>query len=445
MLNFTGNTTLTGTGSVFVDDWSPNAIPQHLRQRHPHQQSNHRRHWRNRRLPRQQRPDQRQHGHRQQNPLPPNQQHDQQQPHGSHQQRHPRHQWHHHHPGRQRHHRQHRRSPHRRHPLQTTISGGTISGNITVLSNSTFSNLTVDTASVVVINPAVVLNYSGATFTNNGLIQIDTFSSSAALNFTGNTTLAGSGTVFLDDYNPNASHHPAAANATLTNNQTIHGIGEIDIALINNGTITGDFSTGSRTLNINGHTTNNALIQANNNGIIQFGVGAILNNGTLSGGTFRIDPSGTMIFSDPIATNAATILLTGANATVTGLASLASNTGNLTLQNGAALTLNGPVTNTGNVALTGANTTLTISGGFTNTTGVITGNGTLAGHRSSVTSATAPRSRAPSMANSIQQQLTPPTTLPTRPRTLDQRPRPQQQTHPRNQQRHQGQRPLHPP
>ena len=261
-----------------------------------------------------------------------------------------------------------------------TISGGTISGNITVLSNSTFSNLTIAAASTVVINPAVVLNYTGATFTNNGLIQVDIFSSNAALNFTGNTTLTGNGTIFLDDYNPNA-RITAAPTATLTvdTSQTIHGIGEIDGALINNGTIIGDFATGSRTIAFNGLTTNNGLIKATNTGNVAFSAGSIVAaNGTLaSTGTLQIDSNSSMTSVTPIASSAATIIFNGPNAVFTGFANATTNTGNVTLQAGAAFAFPNSLTNAGAINLNGANTTLTIPGTFNQTTGSLNGNGTL--------------------------------------------------------------------
>ncbi len=254
-----------------------------------------------------------------------------------------------------------------------TIAGGNLTGNITVASSSTLSNVTITNGSKVVINPAIVLNCAGLV-TNNGTIQVDTLSDNADLNLTGNTTLTGTGNVLLDDFGPNA-RITGAANATLTNDtaHTIHGVGEIDVALINNGTIVGDFS--GQALNINGPTVNNGLVQATSNGTVQFAAGTVVSNGTLSGGIFRVDPTGTMKFADPISTNAATILITGANATITGIAALSANSGNFTLQNGATLTLAGPLTNSGNITLTGA--TVTVKGSLTQTTGAVAGNGTL--------------------------------------------------------------------
>ncbi|MGN6369338.1 MAG: beta strand repeat-containing protein [Phycisphaerae bacterium] len=255
-----------------------------------------------------------------------------------------------------------------------TIAGGNLSGNITVLSDSSVADVTIATGSKITINAGIVLNSTGSTITNNGTIQVDTQTADAALNIAANTTLTGTGNVFLNDYGPNA-RIIGAANATLTNDtaHTIHGVGEIDVPLINNGTVSGDFS--GHALVINGATTNNGLIQATAKGIVQFASGSVVSNGTLSGGTFRVDSNSTMTFSDPISTNAATILLSGSNATITGIDSLTTNSGNFTLQNGANFTLAGNLTNSGNISLSGA--ALKVGGNFTQTTGSITGNGTL--------------------------------------------------------------------
>ena len=147
---------------------------------------------------------------------------------------------------------------------------------------------------------------------------------------------------------------------------------------INNGTVLSNI-TGT-VLNVNGPFTNSGLTRATNGASIAFAANTVLNNGTLSGtGTFQVDANSSMSIASPVPfASAATIILTGPNATFTGLSSLASNTGNLTLQSGATTTITGPITNAGTILLNGSNNTLTISGGFTNTTGVITGNGTLA-------------------------------------------------------------------
>jgi len=127
-----------------------------------------------------------------------------------------------------------------------TISGGTVSAasgsNIDVTS-ATFTNLTIAAGSNVIVLPSDTLTLSGPTITNKGVIQIDQDSSNADLNVSSNTLLTGSGTVMLDDYTPNA-RLTSSAGATLTvdTNQTIDGVGEIDTALINNGTVSASVS-----------------------------------------------------------------------------------------------------------------------------------------------------------------------------------------------------------
>ncbi len=257
-----------------------------------------------------------------------------------------------------------------------SIVGGTISGNVT-LASTNLTNVKIAAGSTILLPSATTVNYTGATFTNNGSIQVDSLSSNATLNFTGNTTLTGTGSVFIQDYSPNA-RITGAANTTLTLDtaETIFGIGEIDPRLVNNGTIIGNISIGSRTLFINGPTTNNGLIQATGGGIVAFGTGAT--GTTLNGGTYRVDANSSMSFADNVTTNGATILLTGSAATFGAFNTLTSNVANITLQNGANGTVGGSLNNAGTITLSGANTALAVLGTYTqNSPGVLSSNGTL--------------------------------------------------------------------
>ena len=258
------------------------------------------------------------------------------------------------------------------------IGGNLNGGNFTIVSNSSLTGVGIAANTTVIISPAVILKYTGSTLVNNGTIQIDTQSSNASLSFTGNTTLSGTGTIFLDDWNPSARiDGPANATLTIGAQQTIHGIGDINANIVNNGSIIGDSNTGTHTLTIAGHAVNNGLIKATATGIVAFGPSSIVSaNGTFSGATFQIDANSSMSSADAIVTNTATILFNGPNSAFNGLANLANNAGNLTVQNGSTVGLNGPVTNSGSIALTGANSTLTVAGAYTQTTGSLTGNGT---------------------------------------------------------------------
>ena len=78
----------------------------------------------------------------------------------------------------------------------------------------------------------------------------------------------------------------------------------------------------------------------------------------LNGSTLAF-PSGTSI-----TTNQANITLDGNGATIAGLSGLTSNSGSLSLTNGASLTTAGDFSNTGSLTL-GAGSTLTVKGNYT--------------------------------------------------------------------------------
>jgi hypothetical protein len=173
-----------------------------------------------------------------------------------------------------------------------TIVGGTIGGSanglVTVAAGfptntpSTFNGVTVAQGATVELLSNATLNIVGTTLTNDGVIQVDTLSKAGELNFTstGTLLLTGSGTVFLDDYSPNAKI-TAPAGSTLTNDtmETIDGVGEIDVPLINNGTVTGSAST--HTLVLKNGVAGTGTIGASGGGTLMLATGT---GGSTQGG-----------------------------------------------------------------------------------------------------------------------------------------------------------------
>ncbi len=268
-------------------------------------------------------------------------------------------------------------------PGSVTLAGATIvngilnsstTGTYQVSGGATISSLT-NNAPIFI--PGGALLTANGDIVDNGSITINTTAAVAQTSLTVNGgTVSGTGTFILNDGSVgNAAR--IDGNFTQAAGHTITGDGNINATLINNGTILSNLTGNS--INVNGPITNNGLIRATNGASIAFGAGTIVSNGTLSGtGTFQVDANSSMSIASPGPfASAATIILTGPNATFTGLSSLASNTGNLTLRNGATTTITGPITNAGTIFLNGSNNTLTVSGGFTNTTGALNGNGTL--------------------------------------------------------------------
>jgi uncharacterized protein (AIM24 family) len=245
----------------------------------------------------------------------------------------------------------------------------------------------------IVLSAASTLNVISPTLTNNGMIQVDTLSSNADLNFVSNTVLTGSGTVMLDDFGPNA-RLTTSSGATLTNdtNETIDGIGEIDATLVNNGTVNANFNSGNHTLLLQtNNMTNNTTFEATGGGILEVsgiavtqgangsifaanGSTVIFSNAMISGGTLNTAPNTAVA---PAPSNAGVIQTLG----VVTINSLINNAGAILVSGGSALTVvgttltnNGSFSNNGTLyinAVSNSGTftqsgTLTETGNFTN-------------------------------------------------------------------------------
>ncbi len=150
------------------------------------------------------------------------------------------------------------------------MSNGSITGGIyTASSNVSLSNVSLNVTSLTILGGGNV-TFNGPTITNNGTIKISNVGAQSILNFTSNTTIGGTGDILLNTYSPNAIlSTTGAATITISANQTIHGVGEVDAAIINNGMIISDFLVGPRTLLIQtSNITNNNVIGTANGSIL---------------------------------------------------------------------------------------------------------------------------------------------------------------------------------
>jgi RHS repeat-associated protein len=141
-------------------------------------------------------------------------------------------------------------------------------------------------------------------------------------------------------------------------------------ALDNYGLIRKTSGTGTSTLDINGPLTNTGTIEVDSGTMnLQVNSLAQLPSTTLTGGTWNALNGATLQFPNgsTIATNQANVTLDGAGAAITGLTALTTNTGSLTLSNGATLTTTGSLTNSGTITLAGsaaAGGALNVGGNF---------------------------------------------------------------------------------
>ena len=222
----------------------------------------------------------------------------------------------------------------------TTSSSCTVPGALHI--NVTIDSLTVNASDQLTINPAQILTINGPTVTNNGLIEVDNLGSNAAFNVAGNTLLTGAGTLLLYDYSPNAQLLTKPG-VTLTQdvNSKIGGVGEIDAALINNGTVNSNYS---------GHTLVLQTYNMSNNGL------------------FEATGTSTLAITGIAVTQSATAQILSAVGTAVNLTNATINGGKITSAgSGVINTSNANFNNanitTGTQVIIQPGTTLNISGG----------------------------------------------------------------------------------
>ncbi|MCA9312439.1 MAG: hypothetical protein KDA21_14595, partial [Phycisphaerales bacterium] len=200
-----------------------------------------------------------------------------------------------------------------------------------------------------------ILNCHGATtvavtngLTNNGAINLNTnvSASDAVLLFDDSTTLGGTGEVVLvRQGNDSRIETAPAVTMTAGADQWIHGAGQINASLINNGLIEADLDTFTMLLAIN-DKINNATISARNNGRLEIGAIAI----TQDPGAMLIADNGIIDFT--------------ATATVTS-GTLVTDNGGIIQRSPGLLTLDG-VTLMGDIDVEGAGTIALINNDFIN-------------------------------------------------------------------------------
>ncbi len=253
--------------------------------------------------------------------------------------------------------------------LQASVTGGTLTtsgGGTFVQPVSTSSTLTTLTNSGTfsVLNNGTV-NLSG-TITNTGTFQLNSTGSLTDLFVPSAATLTGSGTVTMSNNSQNQVD--GNGGATLTNQSTIHGVGQVGphFALANQGTIDANVSGAAlQVFSESGATdTNTGTLEATNGGILLLdtsGSGSINNTGgtieavgansqvqftggTINGGTFKTSSGGTIVVPG------------SSGPYINGV----TNAGTISMQNGAYLNLLGNLTNNGtiNVNSTGGYTVL---------------------------------------------------------------------------------------
>jgi hypothetical protein len=266
------------------------------------------------------------------------------------------------------------------------ITGGTLTstsgGLIEDISVATLSGLTISSGSTVQMNDGTTLNLVG-TITNNGTLSMQGANSQTFLKMNGNVTLTGTGSVTMRNNTPNIIEATTSGN-TLTNQETIQGSGNIGngvLTLVNKGTIDANNGVASNPLTIqtNGGTTNTGTLEATNGGTLFLtgnrGGGITNTSGTIKavGTSSMVQLDGGVTITGGTLTSASGGLIE--DISVATLSRLTISSGStVQMKDGTTLNLVGTITNNGTLSMQGANvqTPLVINGNVT-----LTGTGSL--------------------------------------------------------------------
>jgi hypothetical protein len=134
----------------------------------------------------------------------------------------------------------------------------------------------------------------------------------------------------------------------------------------NAGTIEKTAGSGTSTLAVDGPLINTGTIEAES-GTLSLDPSSFsqVSGNTLTGGTWNAVDGSTLAFPSgtSITTNQANVSMDGAGASVSAIAGLTSNSGSLSLAEGASFSTTGDLSNTGSLTI-GAGSTLTVNGNY---------------------------------------------------------------------------------
>ena len=198
------------------------------------------------------------------------------------------------------------------------------------------------------------------------------FANDGLLDNYGTIIQTGSGNLMLgtDGLNPTTMNNESNASYLIESDSGFTEASDSNSATglsINNaGTICKTSGNGISILDVLGNISNAGVIEVDS-GTLELYTPSLLqlSNGTLSGGTWEIQSNATLLFPGFVTNNAATIILSGPNASIGGLNdSLASNSGNFSVLNGMEFTVEGDISNSGNITI-GTDSIFAVAANFT--------------------------------------------------------------------------------
>ena len=184
--------------------------------------------------------------------------------------------------------------------IQANVTGGTLvsmASSCLSVAGATLSGVTISPNTTVTVLPGYSMSVASG-ITNNGTITVPSPLNSAGLNFTGQQTLAGSGTLALGSTASAPAVDVQGGTLTQAPSHSIVGTGVIASTsgyLVNQGLINADIAGG--TLAVSGNNSNSGLMEASSGGIFTLGSGTVNNAGgtvLASGGTVQIGAGATV-------------------------------------------------------------------------------------------------------------------------------------------------------
>ncbi len=182
-------------------------------------------------------------------------------------------------------------------------------------------------------------------------------------------SFSNSGTIYFDA-------GPLAMDGTITNLPT--GVLDFTNTALSPGSANIDnqgkivVNAGSGTVNLATALPSDSLTNEGTfevaSGTVVYPSGGLGSGGTISGGTYQIDPGATLTTQVPVSVteNDGTVILVGAGSSFPDLSGLATNTGTFQVLSGASFSTAGSLTNTGTLSVGGS---LTVNGNFTQSQG----------------------------------------------------------------------------
>ncbi|HEY1687074.1 MAG TPA: hypothetical protein VGG19_20105, partial [Tepidisphaeraceae bacterium] len=242
-----------------------------------------------------------------------------------------------------------------------TIDGGTLDASASgasiqvnsgdgLIQNNTF---TLGAGNHLDIYSDFNLTFAGTmALTNNGIITVNSNQGAygSAINFDSNITVNGTGSILLNEDAAGASLiADPGATVTLASGQTLHGMGQINAAIINYGTISADVSGASLDIGTFGMENDN-LMQANNSSTMNIG-GITVNNtsGTISASNKSVVSMSDATIVGGVVSATSDSHIDWVASTITGAITLS---GTQNIPSDATLTMNGTtLTNNGTIVI----------------------------------------------------------------------------------------------